>query len=205
MISFGIITDGKEPEKLLANIYSIKSLGISDIWVCGDIPDLFYSADICASIQNKEAAQAGRLGEMRNILCENAKYDTIVISDDDILFHHGFDKGIPRDFDVLACRLLNTDGSRFWDWAKCTRGASTLLSYDETHNDVYVTGGLCVLRKKVFDEVKWDSTKGFYQGEDVDFSQRIKQAGFKIEFAYDCVATHNDSRYTQQGNYIAKR
>ena len=106
MISFGIITDGEEPYKLLATIYSIYSLGQDvEIAVCGNVPeewvDMWEWDDDFKVYQAPHLSANGRLGAMRNTLCKNAKHDRMVICDDDIFFHHGFLEGIP-DFCLVS-------------------------------------------------------------------------------------------------------
>jgi hypothetical protein len=207
--SFCIITNGRRPEKLAREIESIRALGIPDfeILVGGDPPPGLASAGV-RTLRLVDAAANGRLGEMRNALCRAARYDHLVVADDDMLFHPDYYEGLKafgEDYDVLCVRLLNPDGTRYWDWA--THGGPTghhLLAYDETDPHVYVTGGLCVLKAPVFDRVQWDEQRGFYQHEDVDFSERLKQAGFRIRFCKASTVTHNDPSLTQMGELIIK-
>jgi len=135
--------------------------------------------------------------------------EVLVVADDDMLFHEDFYRGLLEHgdgFDVMSCRILNPDGSRFWDWAAHggPRGHS-LMNYGEVDPWVYVTGGLCILRAEVFRKVQWDETFGFYQGEDVDFSERVKEAGFRISFNPHSTVTHNDPRYTQVGRGVLRK
>ena len=206
--SFCLITNGKRPEKLQAEIASIRALKIPayEILVGGEAPE-GLPADV-RIVPAVDAARNGRLGEMRNRLVEQAKYDHLVVADDDLLFHEDFYTGLKaygEDWDVLCVRFLNPDGTRFWDWA--TLGGPKghkLLDYDETDPFVYVTGGLCLLKAPVAERVQWDEGRGFYQGEDVDFSARLRHAGITPRFNKLSTVTHDDDRYTQRGDVIIR-
>jgi glycosyltransferase involved in cell wall biosynthesis len=139
---------------------------------------------------------------MRNALTAAAKYDRLVIVDDDFLFHKDFYTGLQRygdDWEALSVRILNPDGSRFWDWA--THGGPrghVLLDYDECDEYVYITGGLILLKADVAYRVKWDDIRGFYQGEDIDFSKRLKKSGVRLVFNRYSTTTHDDGRYMME-------
>lgn len=205
--SFCLITDGARPELLRKSVESIRRLSIPsyEILVAGIPPEGLGDVHL---LPMPEAARAGRLGEMRNALCRQARFDRLVVADDDILFHADFYSGLAamEDYDVLSVRALNPDGSRYWDWA--TIGGPTghrLMFYDEVDDFVYVSGHLTVLRASVADAVQWDPDRGFYQAEDVDFSRRVLAAGFRIDFCPGSTVTHGDARYTQSGAAMERR
>ncbi|CAK0769444.1 alpha-1, 2-mannosyltransferase/rhamnosyltransferase [Gammaproteobacteria bacterium] len=207
--SFCIITNGKRPHELNQEIDSILALGIqnSEILVGGEAPAEFSRPGIRV-LDISDAARNGRLGEMRNVLCRAAQYNHLIVADDDLLFHQDFYEGLQAfgdNYDVLCVRLLNPDGTRFWDWA--THGGPSghrLLRYDEVDPHVYVTGGLCVMKANVFKQVQWDDGRGFYQGEDLDFSSRLTIAGFRIQLCPNSTVTHNDNNYTQSGDIVIR-
>jgi glycosyltransferase involved in cell wall biosynthesis len=206
--SFCIITDGREPDKLRLEIESIRAQHEknSEIFVGGAVPPGFedvYCVDMA------EAARDGRLGFMRNRLVERARFGVVVVADDDMIFHPGFTKGIqmyPGDYDVLCVRILNTDGTRFWDWA--VYGAPSghhLIDYATNDPYVYVTGGMCIMRAYVPRLVQWSDRLVFYQFEDIDFSRRINARGLRIRFCRESVVTHNDERYYGNNYQVGKR
>ncbi|MEW6304181.1 MAG: glycosyltransferase family 29 protein [Verrucomicrobiota bacterium] len=206
--SFCLITNGRRPEKLHAEIASIRALNMPrcEILVGGEPPP-GLDADIRV-VPAVDAARDGRLGEMRNRLVEAARYDHLVVADDDLLFHEDFFRGIQAfgpDWDVMCVRLLNPDGTRFWDWA--THGGPRghrLLDYTETDPHLYVTGGLCIMKAHVAGRVAWDDGRGFYQGEDLDFSARLRAAGIVPRFNPHSSVTHDDPRYTRRGHVVAR-
>jgi len=209
-ISFCIITNGKRPEKLQRELESIHALHIPvyEILITGELPPTM-PVDGFDYYPLPDAARNGRLGEMRNLLCDKARHENLVVVDDDMIFHEDFHEGLRHfgpGFDVLAVRLLNPDGTRYWDWATCGGPEGHyLLAYDTSDPDVYVTGGICVIKKSVANMVRWDDVRGFYQQEDVDFSRRIKRAGLSIKFCPYASVTHDDPRFTQYGDYVLKK
>lgn len=198
--SFLIITNGKRPRKLAREIESIRALKIPqfEILVGGEPPS--HLPEGVGTVLAVDAARNGRLGEMRNALTSAARYDHLVVVDDDFLFHSDFYIGLQRygdDWEALSVRILNPDGSRFWDWA--THGGPrghVLLDYNESDDHGYITGGLILLKAEVADRVKWDDGRGFYQGEDLDFSARLRAAGIRPSFNRYSTTTHDDGRYT---------
>jgi Glycosyltransferase like family 2 len=206
--SFCLITNGRRPSHLRATIASIRALALPayEIIVAGEPSEPLNDVQVlCAP----DLARGGHLGAMRNLACRAAQFDHLVVADDDMLFHDDFASGVcaeQEDWDVLCVRLLNPDGTRFWDWA--THGGPrghALLSYDETDDHVYVTGGLAIMRAEVFDRVQWDDVRGFYAGEDLDWSARLRAAGVRIRFSAAATVTHNDPRYTQRDTVVAFR
>jgi glycosyltransferase involved in cell wall biosynthesis/Tfp pilus assembly protein PilF len=198
--SFLIITNGKRPRKLAREVESIRALKIPqfEILVGGEPPTELPEG--VGTVLAVDAARNGRLGEMRNALTAAARFDHFVVVDDDFIFHDDFYTGLQRygdDWEALSVRILNPDGSRFWDWA--THGGPrghVLLDYTDDDDHVYITGGLILLKAEVADRVKWDDGRGFYQGEDLDFSSRLRKAGIRPSFNRHSSTTHDDGRYT---------
>jgi GT2 family glycosyltransferase len=210
-LSFCIITDGRRRRKLRREIDSIRRLGLTDyeILVGGIVPTcLARRFPDLRTVALREEALQGRLGAMRNRLAERARYDRLVICDDDLVFHRGFREGLREfgeDYDVLSVRTLNPDGSRYWDW--CVSGGPEghrLLDYEETSDHLYIGGCFCLIKAHVLDRVRWSEELRFYQGEDVDFSARLKAANFSMRFCPHITVTHADFRYRQRGDRVTR-
>src|SRR5690606_29803013 len=127
--------------------------------------------------------------------------DHVVVSDDDLVFTPGFAEGLRRfgeGYDAMSVRLLNPDGTRFWDWASTggTRGA-VLLDYHDTDPCLYVTGGCVILKPTALERVAWTAGRGFYHGEDVDLSRRVRAAGLELRHHRSATLIHDDDRYTR--------
>ncbi len=190
MISFVIITDNKEPEKLKRAIESIKALKVP-------------GAEL---ILVEDRFLTGKLGHLRNIGCEQANNPILVVSDDDIYFHEDFYTGLLQygdDFDVLSCKILNPDGSRYWDWKIHENGLNELLDYDQTDERQSMTGGLTIMRRQVWEAVRWDDERRINQEEDVDWTLRVKAAGFRVQFNPHSTTTH-DGPYKQVERWVVK-
>jgi glycosyltransferase involved in cell wall biosynthesis/Tfp pilus assembly protein PilF len=198
--SFCIITGGQRPAKvahLIATIHALQ-LPAYEVLVGGEVskvPGGVRKVDLA------EAARSGRLGKMRNELCRRARFNQLVVCDDDLVFAPDFAEGLKRfgvDYDAMAVRIVNPDGSRFWDWATTggTKG-SVLLDYWDTDPHLYITGGICVVKAAVWERVQWDEHRGFYEREDVDFSTRLRAAGFTIRYNVFARVTHDDDRYSR--------
>src|SRR5690606_22674805 len=109
------------------------------------------------------SALSGKLGRMRNKACEAASSDIIVVTDDDVLFDRSFYTQLCQcdlDFDVACTRLLNPDGSRYWDWAIANANEHRLIPDDQHHEDIYVTGGRCLINRRALAKARWNESLG---------------------------------------------
>ncbi|MDD2944147.1 MAG: glycosyltransferase, partial [bacterium] len=141
--SFCIITNGAKPDKLRQTISSIiaQKMPSSEILVAGILPSEI-SPENLTYIPMKDAADNGRLGDMRNAMCRQARFDHLIVADDDMIFHEDFYPGLLKfgeDYDLLSPRILNCDGSRYWDWAIQSEIEQRLISYQESSHQQYIT------------------------------------------------------------------
>lgn len=195
-ISFCIITDFRRPEKLAHQIESIRALGIPD-----------YEIRVAV-----DGPRTGYLGRLRNQAASGARFDVLVITDDDVYFHDDFYTGLLEygdDWDILLPRLLNPDGSRLFDW--CTFGGPTghhMRPYG-TPDDGYAvpTGGVIILRQAVFERVRYSESMKFYEGigEDYDYGQRLHAAGYVLKSNPLSTLTHDDPTYYSPDGLIVLR
>lgn len=200
---FGIITDGKDLDLLERVVSRIEDVaGVSAV-ICGNATNA--PLDNALRIHAPDYARMGRLGAMRNLLVDQrGDADIVVIMDDDIILQEGFIQGFDKlgyNWDVASCKILNPDGTRFWDWKIHRNGMNWLLPYDQTSKHISLTGGLVIAKSHVFDQVCWDPSLGFYEYEDVAFSDALRSKGFEIVFNPYSTATH-EGPYTQKGNGV---
>ena len=147
-----------------------------------------------------DTSGTGKLGALRNKGIDQTAGDIIINFDADILIEKDFFPGIEEfshwehDWQVCSCRVLNPDGTRHWDY-KANNGRDKMLHYMTRSNDVVLTGGIVIAKKEVYQKVRWSNELGFYEQEDIDFSNRLKEAGIEIDFNPYSTVTHNDPRY----------
>lgn len=221
-ISFIIISNGNKKQKVDRQIMSIHDLRIPEyeIIVAGIHHEVLHPN--VHYVEDKRNAERGSLGGLRNSACNIAKYENIVVSDDDMLFPSDWYNNILQspEFDILTTRILNPDGTRFWDHAcymSPTRG-HIVLNPDEDDDHLYMSGGQSwIMKKYVWDKIKWNSELLFYnmknlndyakgvQNEDTDFAYRCRESGFKIIHDHNVVVCHDDPSYTSIGRIVRRR
>lgn len=205
--SFCVIAGGRRPDKLQRLIDSIHALGIPDYEII--VTGIAMPGDDVRYLERSEAARSGRTSALRNAAAAASSYDRIVFCDDDIVLGANWVSGIDKalqDHDIAVGRLLNSDGSRHWDWATVNgpRG-HIMLDYGEPDSHLYLTSGLLALRASVWRANPWDEQRGYRQDEDVEFSQRLTGAGMSVACCPESVAIHDDDRYTQVGRVVLCR
>jgi hypothetical protein len=206
-LSFCVISGGKRPEKLQRLLSSIHDQQIPafEVIVCGNArPDSSYRY-----IPAIDEASTGRLAVIRNRAAESARFDFVVFCDDDIVLCRDWYRGLRpylEHFDLLTTRILNPDGTRHWDWARCEAPEKqNLLRYGEVDRDIYLTGGLIAVRADVWARHGWDENLFYRQAGDVEFSQRIIAAGHRVGICIESAALHDDLRHTQVGRVVYPR
>lgn len=221
-ISFCIITNGKNKEKTDLEIKSIKNTMNNsnknyEIIIAGNVSEFFEDNEITL-VNTPEDAKNGLLGKLRNNAGEKAKFDLIVFVDDDFIFPKIWFQNLNKfsttnGFDVLSNKIFNPDGTRFWD--RATMDPHTLVDYDypEISTNLYQTGGFWIIRKKVFDKIKWNSEfvinsseKGLsHYNEDIDYTFKMYKNGYRLIFDKNNLVWHNDDKYTQWENQTLKK
>lgn len=207
-ISFCIITNGKRPELTRTVIKSIRAQDIPghEIIIAGT----YHAEPGIIVVSAEEASASGRLGEMRNKAVARARFENIVMLDDDIILAPDWYAAFAaygRPFDILTSQIRLPDGGRYYDHA--TAGGpkgQAFLDEDEDDEYVYMTGGGgWVMKNYVAANVAWDPGRVFYQQEDVDFSRRCQAHGFKISHNNSMVVYHADPTYTTIGRSLRRR
>jgi glycosyltransferase involved in cell wall biosynthesis len=216
-ISFCIPTNGKRSEKTKLLLNSIrKQVGKPfEIIMCGDIENFRDEKDIIF-IDEKDAAHSRKVALLRNKAADKSKYDVIAWCDDDIVLDNNWLKNTieysnNNGWNVLGNIVLNPDGTRYWDRATLSP-QHCLIDYsilDDT--GVYQSSAFFLVRKEVWDNVKWDDTKlvydDSYEGipEDVQYSIDLKKDKYHFHFNHCALAWHNDNKYTQWGKQTLRK
>lgn len=227
-VSFIIITNVGYDKKIALQIKSILAQKIENfqIVISGYVPEKdkelirqIYPESIFVDCPKE--AEAGNLGRMRNLACDQAMYDYLVISDNDMLFSLGWYVNLLKSpkFDILTPRVLLPDGTRFWDhccYQSPTHG-HVILNPEEEDDYLYMSGGQSwIMERKVFEKYRWDENIAIYtmsnlkdyadgkHNEDTEYSKRCRQS-FKITHNPDVIVIHNDASYTNIGRFILRR
>jgi glycosyltransferase involved in cell wall biosynthesis len=213
-ISFCIPTNGRRESKTRITVNSIRrELGSfpHEIIICGDT-DNFTDLEDVILIDRKEEAHTRRVASLRNSAAEASKHDVIAWCDDDIVIHNNWKDGLisfskNNGWDVLGCKILNPDATRHWD--RGTINPRTLVSYDypSYSENLLQTSGFLMVRREVFERVKWDESKLVFADrvegqipEDLQFSVDLRRSGYSLSFCQDIQVWHNDEQYTEWGN-----
>ena len=191
-ISIAIITNsglpGKESRKegLRRLLESIRTSGIPsdklEILIAGAVGQDYPGVRV---LELPDQADGGHVSRMRNALADVAQGDLIIHCDDDIIFTPGYWVAIvpflEQDWDILCTKLLNPDGTRYWDWAAYVPGlGQTLLPYDVSgHTYSYATGGHALYRRSVYNRVRWDESITHGNNEELKFAVDARKSGMK--------------------------
>lgn len=218
-ISFCISTNGAKPEKTKLEIKSIhntmKEVNVPyEIIIAGD-PTQFLDMNI-VPVHTPDDANKGLLAKLRNNAGEAATHDVLVFVDDDFIFPETWasrflEYSSEVGWNVTANRILLPDGGRFWD--RATYQPHKLVPYDHPFYDraLYQTGGFWIMRRKVYDKHKWDSSLPIYadkQGkpnEDIEMSMRMYKNGILLCFDVENTVWHHDDSYSEWGELTLKK
>lgn len=187
--TFGIITNGWNDEKVRKIIQSISALNIPtfEIIVVGyrsaiHIPGARF-------VHFDETLKPNWITRKKNLICEMARYENVVLLHDYVVFHPDWYAGFLRfgnSFDVCVTRILNLDGTRYRDYTLFPMymqridpkfSTQCLLPYDfkptqQTSKLSYISGAYYVVKKHIALRYPLDETKSWGEGEDVEFSYR---------------------------------
>jgi glycosyltransferase involved in cell wall biosynthesis len=206
-ISFCIPTNGKRPDKTELTIKSIKAqVGKPvEIILCGDI-DNFKHIEGVTLIDKKEEAHSRKVALLRNKAAQNAKFDVIAWCDDDVILDKEWMKktieySSQNGWNVLGNKVFNPDGTRYWD--RALLNPHIMVDYDHPEDDkrLYQSSAFFLIRKEVFDKVKWDETKLVYADkegqipEDVQFSLDLIKNNVILSFNKNSLVWHYDDNY----------
>jgi hypothetical protein len=206
-ISFCIPTNGKRPEKTELTIKSIKSqVGKPvEIILCGDV-DNFKHIEGVTFLDKKEEAHSRKVAVLRNKAAEVAKYNVIAWCDDDVVLDKNWVTNTVNfskinGWQVLGNKVLNPDGTRYWD--RATLNPHRMVSYNHPEEDtnLYQSSAFLLVRKEVVEKVKWDENKLVYADregnipEDIQFSIDLIKNNYILSFNENSLVWHNDDTY----------
>ena len=192
--TFGIITNN-EGKFLNQVIKSIEALSIPQYEII-----IVGSADVTAIntriIYFDESIRKSWITKKKNLITKEAIYENIVYLHDYIVFDKDWYNGFLRygsDFKICMNPIINLDGTRFRDWSLWPHNNNfmdkiiesnrqCLIPYNMTHLSqyMYISGSYWVAKKNVMLEYPLNENLLWGEGEDVEWSIRIRK---KLKFS----------------------
>lgn len=177
----------------------------------------FPDVEVRSSNRNLGAA-AGRNAGARAAM-EKWNPEFLFFVDNDTVFTRGLIRSLRDPFDeedgvgmTTPKILLLSSPDRIDCAGGCRvqfyRGETTDIGHGELDRGQYdarrdcVPGGIALVRSEIFTEVGgFDATFDPYGAEDVDFSLRVKEAGYRCLYVPDAVIYHEGTQTFEQGQY----
>lgn len=185
--TFGIITGGNNDTMINKIIDSIESQNIPkyEIIIVGNS---IVNRNNVRVIPFNENQKDKWITRKKNIITENAKYENIVYTHDYIRLTDGWYEGQLKsgdDFKVRMDIILTKEGVRFRDWCIWPNngnhmdniiGNKCLIPYSMTHLSkyMYISGSYWISKRDIMKEFPLDERLVWGQGEDVDWSKRVR-------------------------------
>ncbi len=188
--TFGIVTNGQRNDWVERQIASIRRLGIPnlEIVVCGTYfdrrePGFRY-------LEFKERDDRGWITRKKNLICQAAAHENLVIAHDKMIFEPDWYAGMKRYgnyFDALSCVIVDEKGARAGDWVTTGNGWGRLLrignlDYRDWDPNVYVSGMLYILKRSVALRVPWNEDLYWGEREDIRLAEAWDKAGVLTRF-----------------------
>ncbi len=190
--TFGIITSGNNFQQIMKIIESIKNLSIKNYEILIIGGDNTYETEESVRYHPfNDELKKGWITKKKNIITKKAKYENIVYLHDYIIFDKNWYKGFLKfgnEYDIAMNKILNKDKKRFRDWTLwpenenfiddiVSQKLNCLLPYNEDHlsNYMYISGTYWVAKKKVMEEFPLNEKLLWGEGEDVEWSKRVRQ------------------------------
>ena len=189
--TFGIITSGNNFDDISKIITSIKNQHIKNyeiIIVGGE--NAFELEDVVIHYPFDDTLKNGWITKKKNIITSKAKYENIVFMHDYIILHKNWYKGFLKfgnDFEIAMNKIYNKDNKRLRDWCLWTDNGNfvdnivnpklrCLLPYNvENLNEfMYISGTYWVAKRKLMEENPLNENLLWGQGEDVEWSKRVR-------------------------------
>ncbi len=196
--TFGISTNGNREDLVKKFIESVRKQKIPEyeIIICGTYSDRNENDIIYIPFSEKD--NLGWITKKKNIICENASYQNIMIVHDRIVLNEGWFEGMKKygnNFEVLGCIQLTQDGRRAGDWSTSGYKFRTYhkvgqLDYSDWDKWTFLGGQLFIIKKRVWENIKLNENLFWGDYEDMDFSFSLALNGFITRFnPYSIVTT----------------
>ena len=205
--SFGIITNGKDEDKLDILIDSILSQNIEfvEIIVCGP-----YTTSKNVTVLSDVTTTDIRvpINTKKNKIINHAKYQNIVLLHNRFILPSNWYQNMQNygnNFEVLSLVNIDDKGYRVNDRPYFKGQISSVdykknggLSYTKFNNDIYIPGGCYISKKWILKKYKLNNSLHWDELEDVFFSRLIMLNGVYIYFDKNNFLITNSKRLSSK-------
>jgi hypothetical protein len=215
--SFGILTSKDSEEYLNKIVESIVDQNIPnyEIIIIGNTTEVFDKNINIIKINFNEDEKKGWITKKKNLITENANFENIVYLHDYLILNKNWYEGFlnfKEDFKVCTNKIVTKDNQRYRDWTLwqlnnnkfdqyLNRTRRCLLPYDVTNltKYMYISGAYWVAKKDFMINNKLNENLLWGEGEDVEWSKRIrKKTKFKFnQFSTVQILKDKETIYTE--------
>jgi hypothetical protein len=206
--SFGIVSDGRKNDRILAIIDQIKNFSIPqfEVVICGpppaeNLPDFVKILDDTDLYFDQRVP----ISKKKNRIIDQAKYNNLVLFHDRFNFPENWYDSIRKAgnyFDGFCIRIVDeeTKMHRVQDWMTTSLDhyefkklfhKNGLIKYTNWHPNWNVNGGFMIIKKHLIERVKLNPFLNWGECEDGDLCRRLDADGF-------CLTMHSDVYVTTQ-------
>lgn len=187
--TFGIVTSQDDVLNTLAPIInSIKDLNIPNYEIIIIGGNNNYQSDNLNIYSFEENPNGGWITKKKNLITKYAKYENIVYLHDYIIFDKDWYINFLKfgnDFKICMNQIINLDGTRFRDWTLWAESAEEIgipnpyylipYSIKNLSKLMYFSGSYWIGKKNIMEEFPLNENLFWCQGEDVEWSKRIRE------------------------------
>jgi hypothetical protein len=180
--TFGIITNHSNINRTILSIEKLNIPIYEIIIVGGQYPE----TSIIKHIPFDESIKPNWITKKKNMICQIAKYDNIVLLHDYIEFCEDWYTGFltfGNDFDICISKILNKNDTRFRDYTIFPYTNShftkrTLIPYDyppsiKLSKILYISGSYYIIKKQIALQFQLDERLIWGDGEDVLLTKQL--------------------------------
>ncbi|BAZ17114.1 hypothetical protein NIES4071_89920 [Calothrix sp. NIES-4071] len=202
--SFGFITNGSKNEFINEQINRIANLGLDEweVVICGTFELSLSHQEHVKYIPFTEQDDKGWITRKKNLICQAATYENLVILHDRYIIPLDFLEKMKlwgNNFDLLGARQiyypspLDRTPIRCQDWMTYSRPLEVekkdrscdnigLLQAEDWDKWCYITGGLYIVKRSLMLKVPQDEDLFWNEVEDIKFCHDFTKAGYLIRF-----------------------
>ena len=193
-ITFGIITTGENDNILSTVIDSIirQNIPCYEIIIAGNTS---VSHNSIKRLEFDESIRPNWITRKKNMICECAMYDNIVLLHDYILLCDDWYNGFLQfgsDFKICVTKIKTIDGSRFRDYTIFPFDlgdpyeSRALLPYNypttqKINKLLYISGAYYIIKKQIALDHPLDERLCWGEGEDAELSKRLIDHGILLQ------------------------